>query len=558
MKRQNSEYFYRVRDSFKSSKAKPAELMPSNFLSVKDLRAQSIEKSLASKWNSPLPMKPILSIFNSKPQDPPQLDLKKLSNPEQDPKPSAYKVKKTEKLRKKSGNTLDLRVFSTWGESETVGLHHLELFDEKSKQIHLPLSYTSIKYSPEFSDVSLLYRKTSSVKPELYWQGKFSDNKPVSIRIKVPIDYNVCGIRIWNLPKAGDLSKSAKRAELFLNRERVWKGEIKRGENPTEIVLLAGFLFTDWKDKIIQVLSASVRIVNKPEGNPNPQTGMFRKYSKSDLKIVKEVQEHLDSRPMVLEDLMESKVGIRGLRFELLSTWGDSNYIGLFGVEFWDGKGEKIEFKDPKKQVIAEPAGLKVLPEYLDDIRTADKLVDGVYWTCDDSHGWLAPFTPNSPHYLEFYFPKKLELSLIRIWNFNKSRIHSLRGVKSLKIVSDSKDSIFSGEISKAPGCMETAEQFCEYIVLTKSEETLAKIAKNDWVDKFKEDPSVEFPEIIRPGTASKDLKVFEDGRPMTSILTSPGRRGKEGRRVVGKSIRICILASWGDAFYVGLLGSRF
>lgn len=554
MKRQNSEFFYRVRDSFKTSKAKPADLMPSNFLSVKDLRAQSIDKSLASKWNSPLPMKPVLSIFNPKPQDPSQLDLKKLSNPEPDPKQSGYRVKKTEKLRKKSANILDLLLYSTWGESETVGLHQLELFDEKSKQIHLPLSYTSIKYSPEFTDVSLLYRKKSSVKPEPCWQGKFLESKPVCIRIQVPVDYNVCGIRIWNLPKAGDLAKSAKRAELYLNRERVWKGEIKRGENPTEIILLAGFLFTDWKDKIIQVLSASVRIINKPEGNPNPQTGMFRKYSKSDLKIVKEVEEQSESRPMVLEDLMESKAGVKVLKFELLSTWGDLNYIGLFGVEFWDGNGEKIVFTEAKKQVIAEPAGLKVLPEYLDDIRTADKLVDGVYWTCDDSHSWLAPYTPNSPHSLEFTFPKKTEISLIRIWNFNKSRIHSLRGVKSLKIISDSKNSLFSGEISKAPGCMETAEQFCEYLILTKNDETLRKIAQNDWVDKFKEDLPVEFPEIIRPGTASKDLKVFDDGRPMTSILTSPKKTGGL-KRVVGKSIRICILASWGDAFYVGLTG---
>lgn len=554
MKRQNSEFFYRIRDSYKSSKAKPADLAPSNFLSVKDLHAQSSVKSLASKWNSPLPMKPILSIFNPKPQDPQESQPIKPSEPETTSKVPAYKVKKSEKLRKKSANILDLRLYSTWGESESVGLHQLELFDEKSKQILLPTSYTSIKHSQQYSEISLLYRKKSSMHPVPYWQGKFSENKPVCIRMQVPVDYNVCGIRIWNLPKASDLSKSAKKAELYLNRERVWKGEIKRGENPTEIVLLAGFIFTDWKEKIVQALSASVRVVNKPEGNPNPLNGMFRKYSKSDLKIFRELDENLESRPMVLEDLMESKVCGKVFRFELISTWGDLNYIGLFGVEFWDEVGEKILFDEPNKQVVAEPAGLKVLPEYLNDIRTADKLVDGVYWTCDDSHSWLAPFTAGSSHWLEFKFPKKTELSLIRIWNFNKSRIHSLRGVKSMKITTDSNHTIFAGEISKAPGCMETAEQCCEYIVFTKNDEILLKIAENDWVDKFKEDSSVEFPEIVRPGTASKDLKVCEDGRPMTSILTSP-KKPENYKKVVGKCIKICILASWGDAFYVGLTG---
>lgn len=35
---------------------------------------------------------------------------------------------------------------------------------------------------------------------------------------------------------------------------------------------------------------------------------------------------------------------------------------------------------------------------------------------------------------------------MIRIWNYNKSRIHASRGVKNIKISLDNKD-IFEGEI---------------------------------------------------------------------------------------------------------------
>jgi hypothetical protein len=40
---------------------------------------------------------------------------------------------------------------------------------------------------------------------------------------------------------------------------------------------------------------------------------------------------------------------------------------------------------------------------------------------------------------------------MIRIWNYNKSRIHSYRGARLVTCTLDNKI-IFKGEISKAPG----------------------------------------------------------------------------------------------------------
>lgn len=41
----------------------------------------------------------------------------------------------------------------------------------------------------------------------------------------------------------------------------------------------------------------------------------------------------------------------------------------------------------------------------------------------------------------------------MRIWNYNKSRIHSFRGVKSIQVKLDN-EIIFSGEVKRANGLL--------------------------------------------------------------------------------------------------------
>jgi hypothetical protein len=608
MKRQNSEQFYRMRNNFKSSKPKASDLQ--SYLSVTDLKAEVLDEpksKVYNKWNSPLPIKTLLPFSLKKDQE----NLRRSNESHHEVTKSTYKVKISEKLRKRTGNLLEIRLLSTCGESETAGLHQIEFFDENSRQIQIPESSSSVKHAESFSEVSSLFKKPS-LKTETSWQARFLPSKPICLRVLFPLNQNVCGIRIWNLPKASDFSNSVKNAEILLNREKVWKGELKRGESSTEIALLAGFKFNDWTQKIIQTLSSSVRVVNKPQGSPNPLNGFFRKYSKSSLKLEPELS--LKSRPLALEDLADScrethseknskvkqksdqktqeyqnskkslnfeenlknsqlqetskdqtikelknsknsensKISLKAriVTLELLSNWGDSQYIGIFGVEMWDEEGEAIIISS-SSQVTGQPIGLSVAPEYADDIRTCEKIVDGNYWTCDDSHSWLAPYSPSKPCQVSIDLLEPRSVSCLRIWNYNKSRTHSSRGVRTLRIwLDDSR--VFEGEIAKAPGTLKTAEQFCEYIVLTSNLETLEKICRKDWVDSFKaEDTEFEVPLVERPGTASK----FEDlSRPCTSVLKSPKKRREKGR-VLGKVIKIIILDTWGDAFYAGLTG---
>jgi hypothetical protein len=74
---------------------------------------------------------------------------------------------------------------------------------------------------------------------------------------------------------------------------------------------------------------------------------------------------------------------------------------------------------------------------------------------------------------------------MIRIWNYNKSRIHSFRGAKDLSIALDGAE-IFSGEIRKAPGILKGLENTCEYILFVREREEaniLEKLEKNDWLN---------------------------------------------------------------------------
>lgn len=116
----------------------------------------------------------------------------------------------------------------------------------------------------------------------------------------------------------------------------------------------------------------------------------------------------------------------------------------------------------------AVPPDINVLPGYGSDPRTVDKIVDGNYLTKDDMHVWLAPFSPQGPpNTITFYLYNAVRISMIRIWNYNKSRIHSFRGVREIVLTLDG-DLIFTGEISKAPGVVASPQDCCEILLFTQ------------------------------------------------------------------------------------------
>lgn len=137
------------------------------------------------------------------------------------------------------------------------------------------------------------------------------------------------------------------------------------------------------------------------------------------------------------------------LVIDIRTTWGDRHYVGLNGIEIFSSKGEPVQIA----KITAEPPDINILPAYGNDPRVVTNLIDGVNRTQDDMHLWLAPFTPGKAHFVFIDFVDSCQVAMIRIWNYNKSRIHSFRGVKDIIMVLD-EQCIFKGEIAKASGTL--------------------------------------------------------------------------------------------------------
>lgn len=162
----------------------------------------------------------------------------------------------------------------------------------------------------------------------------------------------------------------------------------------------------------------------------------------------------------------------RILTIRILSTYGDANYVGLNGLELFDERGALIP--STAVSISAIPADLTILPGYEEDPRKVTNLLDGVNHTKDDLHQWLAPQLHVAQDYLtanektvlatlmedpamtagaglmaviQVDFRRPIQLAMIRLYNFNKSRTHNQRGVKDIRIDFDGNE-VFIGYVS--------------------------------------------------------------------------------------------------------------
>ena len=185
------------------------------------------------------------------------------------------------------------------------------------------------------------------------------------------------------------------------------------------------------------------------------------------------------------------------------------NYVGLTGIEVFDIEGKSINI--PAENVNACPPDINILPGYGGDPRTVDKLVDGHYLTNDDLHVWLTPFTAGEDHTISLDLGSKKQISMIRIWNYNKSRIHSYRGARIIECQLDG-STVFKGEIQKAPGTLNDPESCCEIILFTENEAILQRIDFNDWIND-----KVIVSEMENTQRILQDVPSYLDERPMTA-----------------------------------------
>ncbi|XP_015595350.1 protein KIAA0556 [Cephus cinctus] len=244
----------------------------------------------------------------------------------------------------------------------------------------------------------------------------------------------------------------------------------------------------------------------------------------------------------------------KSLIIDILSTWGDKHYVGLNGIEIFSNTGEPVLVT----QVRAEPADINVLTEYNNDPRVINNLINGINQTRDDYNLWLAPFTNGHHHYIYMTFEKAVNVAMIRIWNYNKSRIHSYRGAREITMKLD-KTTIFHGEIVKASGAVfGNVNSFGDTILFTTNERILELISKNDKtyniIDSAVESPSIE---TDRPITAD-----IGEQRPHTCAsierLHSSSYSNNNTLSFACQEIQMIFVSNWGQPNMIGLTGIEF
>ncbi|XP_060222850.1 katanin-interacting protein isoform X2 [Meriones unguiculatus] len=255
------------------------------------------------------------------------------------------------------------------------------------------------------------------------------------------------------------------------------------------------------------------------------------------------------------------------LVIDIKSTWGDRHYVGLNGIEIFSSTGEPVQISS----ITADPPDINILPAYGKDPRVVSNLIDGVNRTQDDMHVWLAPFTPGMTHSISIEFTHPCQVALIRIWNYNKSRIHSFRGVKDITMLLDTQ-CIFEGEIAKASGTLMGApEHFGDTILFTMDEDILEAIFCLDETFDMDADSlcGLQPDEALRrPSTADSEdqeerpftqaglgaqdqvLGLELQASPSVTEVTTP-----EPGIFYGLCLRLNFTASWGDLHYIGLTG---
>lgn len=211
--------------------------------------------------------------------------------------------------------------------------------------------------------------------------------------------------------------------------------------------------------------------------------------------------------------------------------------------------------------VTATPESVGAAEGLTGDPRTPDKLLDGVYHTTDDLHSWLTPLEPGGLAVVRVELDAPVTLGMLRVWNYNKSRIHSFRGAREVTVTLDGQ-LIFAGEIRKAPGVLEGAPQLAETIVFSDDEAFL------DAVDEYDRTRYLEGSGAGRGGGREGGVERQSSERPPTSeagsgVAAAPRGGAAQGVPAVqpgapaprGRALRIEILSTWGDEHYVGLNG---
>ncbi|XP_041982412.1 katanin-interacting protein-like [Aricia agestis] len=234
----------------------------------------------------------------------------------------------------------------------------------------------------------------------------------------------------------------------------------------------------------------------------------------------------------IIPELPEGRL----LEIKIFSNWGDKSLVGLNGIELFDSNGD--------------PVGVEKVWSDCVDAADASTVTDGVVRTRDERHAWAAP-AHATPLALYLLLADRVQLALLRIWNYNKSRIHSSRGVRLVQVKLDERV-VFHGEIARSSGELTgPLPSTGDTILFTKDSKILEAIMSND----------INFQELLQESDPMSDSSVLEE-RPQTADdnknSVSPDADGDEvddEEKCITKTIVLTLMSNWGSKHLIGLTG---
>ncbi|KAG7210222.1 hypothetical protein KM043_011772 [Ampulex compressa] len=272
-------------------------------------------------------------------------------------------------------------------------------------------------------------------------------------------------------------------------------------------------------------------------------------------------EEHITTDEQIYSDFIIPELPCgKSLTIDILSTWGDKHYVGLNGIEIFSDTGQPVLITD----IRANPSDINELPENSNDPRVVNNLINGINRTRDDANLWLAPYTPGNHHYIYMIFQETITVAMIRIWNYNKSRIHSYRGARNISIKLDN-IVIFHGEIARASGdVVGLANSFGDTILFTIDEDILELISEYDemFIDFNNTLSEFEPKEMSRPITAATDTNVVKERCKSNCSIGSQSStfnaNNDHGIFLTCKEIQLTMISNWGLPNAYGLNGIEF
>jgi hypothetical protein len=105
------------------------------------------------------------------------------------------------------------------------------------------------------------------------------------------------------------------------------------------------------------------------------------------------------------------------------SNWYQSSKIGVTGLEIFDGVGNQL-ILDSSQFVCSVNSN------------NPDRLFDGVYIT-ENKETWNCTFNQNCPTKLTVSFETNTKISMVRVWNYSKSKtnFNDISGIKNITIL---------------------------------------------------------------------------------------------------------------------------